>query len=30
MEAVFGINRYETMEPNTARALIASPDNNNV
>jgi transposase-like protein len=30
MEAVFGINRYETMEPNTARALIASPDNTNV
>jgi len=28
MEAVFGINRYETMEPNTARVLSASPDAN--
>lgn len=28
IEAIFGIDRYETMEPNTARVLIASPDNN--
>jgi transposase-like protein len=26
IEAIFGINRYETMEPSAARALIASPD----
>jgi transposase-like protein len=28
IEAIFGINRYETMEPSAARALIASPDTN--
>ena len=28
IEAIFGINRYETMDPSAARALIASPDTN--
>jgi transposase-like protein len=28
IEAIFGINRYETMEPSAARALISSPDTN--
>jgi transposase-like protein len=26
IEAIFGINRYETMDPSAARALITSPD----
>ncbi len=28
IEAVFGINRYETLDPSAARVLIASPDSN--
>jgi transposase-like protein len=26
IEAIFGINRYETMDPSAARVLAASPD----
>ncbi len=29
IEAIFGINRYDTMDPSAARALIASPDASN-